>query len=225
MIILYDGTPGSGKSLHAVITINRYLKMDRPVLSNFSILHPVPKHKKGNKGGFLLVPNDKLNVDMLIRFSEEYRERIGKDRLPEDYILLVIDECQIIFNARDWKSAGEERAKWNSFFSQHRKLGYKIVLVTQLFDAIDKQIRALVEYTYHHRKLANISLFHKFYGLLRGGGTYFQVVSYYTPLEMKDSVFLIRGKESIYVLYKTFTLFKGWDREEQKGKPEKLVSQ
>lgn len=225
MIILYDGTPGSGKSLHAVITINRYLKIGRPVLSNFNILHPKPKHKRGNISGFKLVPNDKLSVEMLIRFSEEYREKIGKDRLPEDYILLVIDECQIIFNSRDWKSAGEGRSQWNSFFSQHRKLGYKILLVTQLFDAIDKQIRSLVEYTYHHRKLSNISLFHKIYGFLRGGGTYFQVVSYYTPLEMKDSVFLIRGKESIYVLYKTFTLFKGWDREEQKGKSEKMVSQ
>ena len=37
------------------------------------------------------------------------------------------------------------------FFSQHRKLGYRVILVAQFSEMIDKQIRALIEYEYIHR--------------------------------------------------------------------------
>ena len=74
----------------------------------------------------------------------------------EDQILLVIDESQLIFNARDWQKAGRE--KWLSFFSQHRKYGYHIILVAQFDRMIDRQIRSLIEYEYVHRKVGNYGI-------------------------------------------------------------------
>ena len=41
---------------------------------------------------------------------------------------------------------------WLGFFSQHRKLGYSIILVAQTRDMLDKQIRSLAEeYVAHVR--------------------------------------------------------------------------
>ena len=152
MINLYSGTPGSGKSLHVAQDIKWYLEHNKPVITNFYFKANLCKCKK--YGGFLFIPNDELTVDKLIDFSELYKEERKKDNLEEESILLVIDECQILFNAREWNNI--YRKDWVSFFSQHRKLGYKIVLVAQYSEMIDKQIRALIEYEYIHRKVSNM---------------------------------------------------------------------
>ena len=57
--------------------------------------------------------------------------------------MVIIDECQIIFNCRDF--GRKDRGAWVTLFSQHRKLGFNFILITQNDRMLDKQIRALVE--------------------------------------------------------------------------------
>lgn len=152
LIYLYTGSPGSGKSYHVAKDIYNRLKRGRykRVIANFKIdLNKIPKCK----GEFYYLDNSDLSVEYLIEFAREnHIEGI------ENQTLLVIDEAQVKYNSREWQTKGNERMKWIEFFSQHRKLGYNIILITQFDRMIDRQIRSLVEYEIKHRKVNNFKL-------------------------------------------------------------------
>lgn len=202
MIDLFTGTPGSGKSLHMARCIYDAIKADRPVIANFEF-KAYDMEVKNKKGGYLYLKNSLLTPDKLIAFSEYYKKNIyKKDRLPEEHILLCIDECQIQFNARQWQ--GEERRAWIPFFTQHRKLGYHIILVCQFNEMLDKQIRAVIEYEYIHRKLGNIGIQGKLLKPFTGDFIY---LKFYAPMNMKTgSRFFVLNKH-IYSLYDSYTHF------------------
>ena len=165
MIDLYSGTPGSGKSLHVAERIDIYMSLRKsPVIANFEF-NAYMCNCKGN-GSFFYVSNNELKPRFLMNFSDRYRDQVGR-RLKEDEILLVIDEAQIIFNSRNW--GGKSRMDWISFFSQHRKFGYHIILVAQYDEMLDKQIRPLIEYEHKHRKVKNAGLAGTIMNLIAGG--------------------------------------------------------
>lgn len=198
MIDLYSGTPGSGKSLHTISKIYTSLVMKRPVICNFQI--DVSKIKR-KKSDFVYLDNSELTPDFLIQFSQAY----FKDRLPvEDQILLVIDECQLLFNAREWGKKG--RDKWLSFFSQHRKFGYHVILVAQFDGMIDKQIRALIEYEYVHRKISNFGWRGYFLSLFVGFHAFIAVKVWY-PMNMKVDQQIFHARKKYFQLYQTFGTF------------------
>lgn len=148
MIYLYSGTPGSGKSLHAVSDMLRYDKKGYPVIANFQLNPKSLRHK------IYWTDNATLKPKMLEQFAAWYWQN-EQTRVSENRILLVIDECQLIFNARSW----QKNSPWISFFTQHRKMGYQIILIAQQREMIDKQIRAVLEFEYKHRVLANAGPF------------------------------------------------------------------
>lgn len=144
MIYLYSGTPGSGKSLHAVSEMLRFERKGRPVIANFRLNGKA----LSGRGKVFYSDNDNLTPQKLEQYSALYWSE-QKTRVKEDSILLVIDECQLVFNARDW----QKNKRWIGFFTQHRKMGYEIILVAQQREMIDKQIRAVIEFEFKHRKL------------------------------------------------------------------------
>lgn len=119
MIYLYSGTPGSGKSLHCARTIYFCLMRNEPVICNFEIDLTKVKHSEK----FHFMDNSELEPDKLIQFSREY---FGNKKVREGSITLVIDECQMMFNARTWDKKGRE--DWNKFFQMHRHFGYDIMM-------------------------------------------------------------------------------------------------
>lgn len=203
MIELYTGTPGSGKSLHVADLIKRYLEIYRcPVICNFEFKAYMCNCK--GYGSFFYVPNQKITVDFLIKFSEKYKEKRKQKRLKEESILLVIDEAQIIFNSRNWQGPG--RLEWISFFSQHRKLGYHVILVAQFDEMLDKQIRPLIEYENNHRKVSNIGFGGKLFSLFAGGKLHISIKTHYaTGLVIGREFF--KGNERLYQLYDSYTRF------------------
>lgn len=143
MISLYSGTPGSGKSYHATRDIYDWLRYKGGnVIANFPI-----KPIKKQKGIFVYKSNDDLTIDFLVEFAKA-NHRPHK----ENESLLVIDEAGLKFNARCWNDKG--RLQWLDFFSQHRKFGYQIILISQADLMLDKQIRAFIEVEHVHRKMA-----------------------------------------------------------------------
>ena len=154
MISIYTGTPGSGKSLHIAQRIYHGLRIGRLTICNFEINLEYVSKRKAKSLPFKYIDNMDLNPDVLINISREYFK--GKGRIKEDAILLVIDECQLLFNSREWQKTN--RKSWLSFFSQHRKYGYEVVLVAQFDGMVDKQIRSLIEYDYKHRKASNFGI-------------------------------------------------------------------
>lgn len=99
MITLYSGTPGAGKSLHLASRLYHWMQYrPAPIIGNFSCdFSSISKPK----GSFLYIDNAFLTPERLITFSRNYSEYVGR-RVKEGEILLVIDECQIMFNAREW---------------------------------------------------------------------------------------------------------------------------
>jgi len=203
MISLYSGTPGSGKSLHCARTIQAWARIGDPVIGNFEVSLP----EKFRKAKYHYVSNQDLTPQFLIEFSREWFEN---HRFSERGILLVIDECQLMFNAREWNIYG--RAEWLSFFTQHRKYGYDIILIAQFDRMVDRQIRSLIEYEYVHRKMSNFGLAGKILSLIFGGNTFICVKRWY-PLKEKIGSEIFHARKSLYSIYDSYSTFET-DRQE-----------
>lgn len=197
MINLFTGTPGSGKSLDMARFIFSFNRQKKPVICNFEINMKKLRHSEH----FHYVENNDLTVDYLVDFATIY----FKDRkLKESSIVLVIDECQMMFNSRDWSKP--DRQAWNKFFQIHRHYGYDIYLVTQFDSMIDKQIRSLVEYNYIHRKLSNYGWKGWFLSALFLSPRMFVSIKYWYPMKEKISSEFFRGRKKLFSLYDTFSL-------------------
>lgn len=208
MISLYSGTPGSGKSLHIAQRIYHGLKVGRPTICNFDInLEKVSKKKKDDLP-FIYIDNEELTPELLIEASQTY---FDGHRIKEDAILLVIDECQLLFNSREWQRSG--RGKWLSFFSQHRKYGYEVILIAQFDGMIDKQIRTLIEYEFIHRKVSNFGIVGKIVGGLALGKMFCAVKVWYPLNERLGSEFFIAWKK-YYSIYDSYGFFIDPDKKE-----------
>lgn len=150
---------------------------------------------------YIYCPNEKLTPDFLIQYS---REHFGSKPIKEGSILLVIDECQLLFNAREWQKAG--RDKWLSFFTLHRHLGYDIILIAQFDRMVDRQIRSLIEHEYIHRKMSNFGWQGKLLSLFFGGRTFVAVKMWY-PLHEKLGSEIFHARKSLYGIYDSYATF------------------
>jgi zona occludens toxin len=196
MIFLYSGTPGSGKSLHAAQIIINGLKHKRPIICNFDI----SKNVKGREY-FTYKDNEQLTPEYLMQYSRDY---FKDKKIQEDKILLIIDECQMLFNAREWSVFN--RKAWLKFFTTHRHYGYCIVLVAQFDRMIDRQIRSLIEYEYIHRKLSNFGWRGMMLNIIFGGKTFVAVKSWY-PLKEKVGSEFFHARKKLYRIYDSYQTF------------------
>lgn len=196
MIFLYSGTPGSGKSLHAAQIIINGLKHKRPIICNFDI----SKNVKGREY-FTYKDNEQLTPEYLMQYSRDY---FKDKKIQEDKILLIIDECQMLFNAREWSVFN--RKAWLKFFTTHRHYGYCIVLVAQFDRMIDRQIRSLIEYEYIHRKLSNFGWRGIMLNIIFGGKTFVAVKSWY-PLKEKVGSEFFHARKKLYRIYDSYQTF------------------
>lgn len=142
MITLYTGTPGSGKSLYACSKILDALMADKLVITNFAVtLDKLSRWRLHWLRGMVgTLDNADMSPSKLAALSQAY----WQDKpIREGRILLVIDEAGTVFNPRDW--AAPDRKDWLTFFAQHRKLGYDVILIAQSDMQLDKQIRPCIE--------------------------------------------------------------------------------
>ena len=199
MIQLFSGTPGSGKSLHMAKMIYDYssYRKDRLIIVNFEI----DTDKLRFPDRVVYVSNNDLTPEFLKKTAEEF---YYTHPLKEGSILLFIDECQILFNARNWNEKG--RLEWLSFFSQHRKYGFDIFLVAQFDMMIDKQIRSLIEYEQIHRKVSNYGFLGTLVKLFAFGDLFICVEHWYT-IKKKTSQSFFKARKKYYSLYDTFKHF------------------
>lgn len=206
MIKLFSGTPGSGKSLHTAEKIYYALRAGRPVICNFDINLGFVQGRKRKNVDFTYLPNDSLSVEFLESFAVSY----FKDRrMKEEWLLLIIDEAQLIFNAREWDAKG--RKKWLSFFTQHRKYGYEVILVAQFDRMLDRQIRSLIEYEYIHRKVSNFGVWGKIFSAVFLGKLFVAVQMWY-PLRERVGAEWFVCKKRFFRLYDTYRNFSAADQ-------------
>lgn len=197
-IWLYTGTPGSGKSYHAARDIVKRLQIGGGLIANFPVDEDYVKKRKTRVEYW---DNSELTAERLVAHALEHH-KIGK----EGQTLVVIDECQIIFNCRDF--GRKDRNAWVQLFAQHRKLGYNFILITQADRMIDKQIRCLVETEVKHRKLNNYGIGGRILGLFTGMSTWFVAIEYWyggNKLRLGKQMFRYQKKyEKVYDSYRLF---------------------
>lgn len=193
MISLYSGTPGSGKSLDVARLIYYRIKLGKTVLANFPV--DTDRIKGKHKGTFVYIDNEELTPARLIDFAMEKPRK-------ENELLLIIDEAQILFNTREWGKSN--RKTWNTFFTQHRKLGYDIIMVSQFDQMLDKQIRALFEYEFIHRKITNYGLRGWFLAPFLGS---FIKVQYWYPVHERVGSQTFRFSKKWAAIYDTNRIF------------------
>lgn len=201
-IYLYTGTPGSGKSLHTAQIIQDKLNYGFDVIGTMSINKSCLR--KRAKGVYYYQNIYDLRPKELVDFSREYF-KLHHFRNIEDQILLVIDECQRIFNSRTW-NANKDRNDWITFFAEHRHLGFCVILISQNDRMIDRQIRALVEYEYIHRKVGNFGLAGKLFSLVSLSQLFVCVKVWY-PLKEKMEAQFFRGRKRLYAFYDSYEQF------------------
>ena len=201
MIQFYSGTPGSGKSLHMAKDIYWYanMKKEKLIITNFEV--DVSRLK--NPDRVVMLDNKQLkHPDILYDLAYDFNGVYG---LKENNIILMIDEAQLLFNARTWNEVG--RDQWLVFFTQHRKLGFMVILSAQFDGMIDKQIRALIEYQTIHRKCSNYGLYGLFLKLFCFGQDLFVGVETWYQLKERTNLSFYFARKKYYSLYDTYNLF------------------
>lgn len=196
MISLYSGTPGSGKSLHCAQVIRNHLKFYSDVIGTFHINKECLFKKSLYNYTYINIYS--LSPDFLVSYAKTHKLKKG----VEGSFLLVIDEAQRLFNSRTWNN--KDRNEWITFFAEHRHLGFDIILVSQNDRMLDRQIRALIEYEFIHRKITQFGIKGKLLALFVG--TFAYVKNWYPLKEKIDSAFF-RADKRLFNFYNTFEDF------------------
>lgn len=199
MITCYTGTCGSGKTYHAVQKILEKLKRGGYAIGNIEL-----NLSEKYAGHYRYVDMYDITIEMLISYAKEVSEKLGR-RLKEDELLLVVDEAQLIFNCRDWNMGG--RKEWTKFFQLHRKLGYGIILVTQMAKMLDKQIYGVMEYEVIHRKASNFGIKGKLVSAIMLTPTLFVAVTLWAAMREKISVEMIPYSRGVARAYDTTLIY------------------
>lgn len=196
-ITLYSGTPGSGKSLNANRRIVRALKNGINVIANYPVdIYKIQKKYPRKKlGKFIYWEDGEITVDKIVYFAKE-----NHNKKEEGQTLIVLDEAINLFNPRDFRSSN--RKDFIKFFTQHRKLGFEILLITQNDRFLDKQIRALIEYEVRHRKVNNFGNV----GALIPFKLFIAIELWY-PIKQKTYSKFFRYKKFYGELYDTYAIF------------------
>lgn len=172
MITLISGTPGSGKSAVAVDMGLAHVLAGGVVVSNFSLVpdwheqfarrHICSRFSRRLFRARASAYRDRWwsfrTIDDLWSFAGScgYNDYLGRKMRKqfEGRCLIIIDEAQLIFNPRMWR----ENFGWIEFFSQHRKLGYDVLLIAHDDSMIDSQCRSFVEVIIRLRNLRHVRL-------------------------------------------------------------------
>lgn len=182
MIEVAQGSPGSGKSAVACARGLKHIKRGGVVAANFSLVdgwaEVVVKNSILYKVAFVLSYFIALDLEGFVykRASSMYRRwyrvdslaaikkifpldeaeglYVNKGGFSEGEGLLLLDECQLVFNTRKW----EKNFDWIVFFTQHRKLHWNVVLIAHDIQMIDSQIRPLAEYASVFRNLQKVKI-------------------------------------------------------------------
>lgn len=200
-IDVYTGVPGSGKSLHAAadIRISLARRYPRPVIANFPLAANAPL-TDDQRALYTYLPNSDMTAGRISGICDDFWHESGRE-FREDYITLVLDECQLIFNSRRWSD--RSRMAYLEFLSQSRKFGVRVVLVTQSVKMIDNQFRMLIEREFNHRRIKSMGPV----GWLVAapfGGRLFLIVRYLFQANERLGMDLFRGSKRDMMMYDSY---------------------
>lgn len=137
MINIIVGKPGTGKTYYLVAKAVKMLNKNRDVYSNFFI-----DIDKLEKLGRLKKVHGKLTF-----------WKSAHDLIDIKQGVILMDECQIYFNSRQWKDLPESL---QYKLQQHRKQGLDIWGAVQNLKRVEIVLRELVNWVYETKKIFGI---------------------------------------------------------------------
>lgn len=183
MITLVTGKPGHGKSYYAVRQIRDALDRGQIVATNIELREGWSRTFANSNAVRWLIPGRRAKVAQRdaehVYVTHDITE-MGRLRLPacgrcegcrqrgvcrkEGRGLMVLDEAHNWLNSRTWDQDDEGREVTKAqavrnrlsivrLFSQHRKLGWDVLLLTQDEGNLDTQVRRNFEYHTHLKNL------------------------------------------------------------------------
>lgn len=171
MIEVMQGTPGSGKSAAAVARALLHIRKGGVVAANFSLVDGWADVL--SKKHIWSMFDDQFRYENALSYWKRFyrvdsvsgiksinprAEAVGMYKDDGGYSegqgLLILDECQLIFNSRKW----DKNMQWIEFFTQHRKLGWHVLLIAHTIEMVDSQIRPLAEYESRFRNLQKVKI-------------------------------------------------------------------
>ena len=102
MIVLYSGTPGSGKSLDTARTIHNWCRRGAPIICNFPLNEDNIRVRRRKDIHF--IPNGELDPDGLVAFSRTYFA--GRPCKGGQHTSGQLTRPSYCSNARDWSVRG-----------------------------------------------------------------------------------------------------------------------
>jgi hypothetical protein len=188
-IYLRTGQPGHGKSYGAIRVIREALENGQYVATNIELRDGWATTMARTNWFRRMIPGRVAKVAARFEARTYVTHDLGEFarlRLPpcrkcdqcrkgmrcrkEGRGRLVLDEAHNWLNARTWDADETGQAKTRAeatarrlqvvrLFSQHRKLGWHVDLITQDEQNLDRQVRALFEYHVHLKNLRRFRLF------------------------------------------------------------------
>lgn len=202
------GTRGAGKSLVAVARIREYLQAGKPVATNLDVnLTKLLKSKPA--APLIRMPDRPLAEDFegLPAVHDTGREELNG--------AIVLDECAVWLNAREW--SGGDRQRIVDWLLHSRKRGWDLFFIVQDVGLLDKQARTtLFDYRVSCKRLDRLKVpgFGRLLkwlslGFLTGNmpRVHLGVVSYgFGPGAPHADTWVYRGTD-LYAAYRTTQLF------------------
>jgi hypothetical protein len=175
MIVLVTGQPGSGKSYYAVRKLAEALNSGKPVATNVQLVDGWERKLARTALLRRFIPGavdrtaKRFHARTFISADLDELFRVRLEGKGEGRGVMVLDEAHNWLNARTWDQdetgtgltkaeAVQRRLRIIRFFSQHRKLGWTIYLITQDAQNVDRQVRGLMEYHCFLRNLKNLKV-------------------------------------------------------------------
>ncbi|MBI5057088.1 MAG: hypothetical protein HZB61_10790 [Nitrospirae bacterium] len=171
MVYHVAGRLGSGKTLYCVNKIiDTLLYTDKHIYTNIRFVdcwdHLFAKFKTRGALSFLrffILPfntmydyrlwvavNASARYHYIPDLSEAIKICFELGTAPESSRLFVWDEIHLDLNARMWKTTTQSNIQ---FFSMSRKLGFDILMTSQLRGAVDRQMRELADVGFEFKNL------------------------------------------------------------------------
>jgi hypothetical protein len=207
MISLVTAPPGGGKSFYAVRAVAQALDAGKLVAGNVELREGWARtiNRRNYARWLRPIKHRRWEADAESRFffsedlSELFALRLRGER--EGRGLMVLDEAHNWMNARSWSA--KDRDEIVRFFTQHRKLGWDVLLIAQDAEMLDKQVRRNFEYHVHLRNLRKA----RFAGLPLSPVNLFLAITTWhaaTRVVVKREVFPLSWRKRLYNTNATF---------------------
>lgn len=156
MVEIIDGPIGAGKTYTAVSMMLAHLAGGGVVCTNISLNWSAVADFLERKG----VDGESVRKNYIHMRHEEVPQmhRIVPRGTPAMPTLAVIDEVHIWFHSRDSALTAQARRELLTWMSQIRKLGIRVILISQQWHQIDTTFRRLCQTRYFTRRLDNLHL-------------------------------------------------------------------